>query len=48
MMGDTSFSIVVPCYNYSHYLACVDSILSRGVKVQVIVIKLDTKTQSRT
>jgi glycosyltransferase involved in cell wall biosynthesis len=38
MMGDTSFSIFVPCYNYSHYLACVDSILSQGVKVQVIVI----------
>jgi hypothetical protein len=39
MIGDTSFSIVVPCYNYAHYLkACVDSILSQGVKVQVIVI----------
>jgi glycosyltransferase involved in cell wall biosynthesis len=39
MIGETSFSIVVPCYNYAHYLkACVDSILSQGVKVQVIVI----------
>jgi Glycosyl transferase family 2 len=39
MSGETSFSIVVPCYNYAHYLkACVDSILSQGVKVQVIVI----------
>jgi hypothetical protein len=37
--GETSFSIVVPCYNYSRYLkGCVDSILSQGVKVQVIVI----------
>jgi glycosyltransferase involved in cell wall biosynthesis len=39
MIGKTSFSIVVPCYNYAHYLkACVDSILSQGVKVQVIII----------
>ena len=39
MSGETSFSIVVPCYNYAHYLkACVDSILTQGVKVQVIVI----------
>jgi Glycosyltransferases involved in cell wall biogenesis len=39
MIGETSFSIVVPCYNYAHYLkACVDNILSQGVKVQVIVI----------
>jgi len=37
--AETSFSIVVPCYNYARYLkGCVDSILSQGVKVQVIVI----------
>jgi glycosyltransferase involved in cell wall biosynthesis len=39
MVGETSFSVVVPCYNYAHYLkACVDSILCQSVKVQVIVI----------
>jgi glycosyl transferase family 2 len=39
MTRETSFSVVVPCYNYARYLkGCVDSILSQGVKVQVIVI----------
>jgi hypothetical protein len=39
MTRETSFSVVVPCYNYAHYLkGCVDSILSQGAKVQVIVI----------
>ena len=39
MSGETSFSVVVPCYNYARYLkACVESILCQGVKVQVIVI----------
>jgi glycosyltransferase involved in cell wall biosynthesis len=39
MIGETSFSVVVPCYNYAHYLkACVESILSQGVKVQVLII----------
>jgi GT2 family glycosyltransferase len=39
MTKETSFSVVVPCYNYAHYLkGCVESILSQGVKVQVIVI----------
>ncbi len=33
-------SVIVPCYNYAHFLAgCVDSVLSQeGVKVQVLVI----------
>jgi hypothetical protein len=39
MSGETSFSIVVPCYNYGHYLqACVESILSQDVRVQVLII----------
>jgi glycosyltransferase involved in cell wall biosynthesis len=39
MSGETSFSIVVPCYNYGHYLqACVDSILSQEVRVEVLII----------
>jgi glycosyltransferase involved in cell wall biosynthesis len=39
MMEQTSFSVVVPCYNYAHYLkGCVESILCQGVNVQVIII----------
>jgi glycosyltransferase involved in cell wall biosynthesis len=39
MTTETSFSVVIPCYNYAHYLkGCVESILCQGVKVQVIVI----------
>ena len=39
MTSETSFSVVIPCYNYARYLeACVASVLSQGVKVQVIVI----------
>jgi hypothetical protein len=39
MAGESTFCVVVPCYNYAHYLTgCVDSILCQGVKVQVIVI----------
>lgn len=39
MTEQTSFSVVVPCYNYARYLkACVESILCQDVKVQVIVI----------
>ncbi len=39
MTNETSFSVVVPCYNYARYLkACVDSILSQGVKVHVLII----------
>jgi glycosyltransferase involved in cell wall biosynthesis len=39
MKAETSFSVVVPCYNYAHYLkGCVESILCQGVNVQVIVI----------
>jgi hypothetical protein len=39
MMAESSFSVVVPCYNYAHYLpACVESILSQGVRVQVLII----------
>ena len=39
MTVETSFSVVIPCYNYARYLeACVESVLSQGVKVQVIVI----------
>lgn len=38
-MRDSSFSVVVPCYNYARYLqGCVESILRQGVTVQVIVI----------
>jgi glycosyltransferase involved in cell wall biosynthesis len=39
MIRQSSFSVVVPCYNYAHYLkGCVESILSQGVEVQVIII----------
>ncbi|KGT78760.1 hypothetical protein MA20_15350 [Bradyrhizobium japonicum] len=39
MTKETSFSVVIPCYNYAHYLkGCVESVLSQGVKVQVIII----------
>jgi glycosyltransferase involved in cell wall biosynthesis len=39
MTAASSFSVVVPCYNYAHYLpACVESILSQGVRVQVLII----------
>ena len=39
MTVETSFSVVIPCYNYARYLkACVESVLSQAVKVQVIVI----------
>lgn len=35
----TTFSVIVPCYNYARYLkACVDSMLSQGVDVEVIII----------
>lgn len=38
-MRESSFSVVVPCYNYARYLqGCVESILCQGVAVQVIVI----------
>ncbi len=39
MTSGSTFSVVVPSYNYAHYLkGCVDSILDQGVKVQVIII----------
>jgi glycosyltransferase involved in cell wall biosynthesis len=36
----STVDIIIPCYNYAHYLrACVNSVLSQsGVDVRVIVI----------
>jgi glycosyltransferase involved in cell wall biosynthesis len=35
----STFDVVVPCYNYGHFLrACVDSVLTQGVDVRVLIL----------